>query len=99
MYIGWPYIRPKALVAQWIEHLHVEQKAWGLTPTGRRYHLGGFLTAHIPLYSLFEGIGYGMSFSFRKKKTPPGPCLVRYTGIVLYLYLFTLVSPIELVTL
>ena len=41
-----------------------------------------------PLYSLFEGNGYGLSASFRKK-TPPRPCLVRDTRSVLYLFAFT----------
>ena len=46
---------PEALVAQWIKHLHVEQKVWDSTPTGRRYQLGGFLTARASLYSFLGG--------------------------------------------
>lgn len=41
-----------------------------------------------PLYSLLEENMYDLSVSFKKKKIPPEPYLVRNTMNVLHLYLF-----------
>ena len=71
------------------QHEHVQQKVWNSTPIGCRYQLGGFLTVRIfLLVSSLRGTRYGLFASFRKKNLPPQPCLVRNTGIVLYLYLY-----------
>ena len=58
----------KVLVAQWIEHLHVEQKVCGSTLIGCRYQLGRFLTASILFTPSLRRTGMACPHHSGKKK-------------------------------
>ena len=45
-------------------------EGWGSTPTGRRYQLRGFLTAHISPYFFLRGTGIIYPHLLGKRNTP-----------------------------
>ena len=60
----------------------------GFDPYRAQVSAGRFLDCTHPSLLPLEGSEYGMPASFQeKRKTLLGPCLVRDTGIILYLFI------------
>ena len=60
----------KALVAQWIEHLHVKQRVWGSTLYWAQVSVEGFLDyAHLSLGSLGKRVWFVRIFEERRTFT------------------------------